>query len=331
MNIGYIEQENRPLNTIDKVKYLFGMAVFYNTRQGYVFKIPTNKKEKRMRIIIRNLQKQIEKRRIDTIVFSNNIINSKFYLDMEQEFLKEGKKILNGRKLMLEMNYEIFEYILNLQNTTMNRQDIFFLIKKDNSLDLQFLSRFIENCKTVNIVTNDIDRFKKIQERLYEKENILISVSNNKSKSLKKAKYIFNINMEQNDIEKFKKNRDAIIVNFKDNIKCENKSFDGINVNYIQIYFPDEYKEQFEQIDKLDEFDKARLYESILVRKIEEEKNRNLMLSKSQLQKRKTMAIDIITKDGIKIIGLIGNNGKIEEKEIMENGKKNIDKTKKVV
>ena len=55
-------------------------------------------------------------------------------------------------------------------------------------LNLQFLSKFIENCKTVNIVTNDIARFKEVQERIYENENILIGISNNKSKALKRAR-----------------------------------------------------------------------------------------------------------------------------------------------
>ena len=185
--------------------------------------------------------------------------------------------------------------------------------------------QFVENCKIVNIVTNDMERFKEIQNSLYKKENILIGVSNNKNKSLKRAKYIFNINMNKRDLEKFKINRDAIIVNFDNYVQYNSKTFDGINVNYFQISMPDEYIEKFENINECGEFDNVKLYEGILIKEIEMENKKVSMLSKSELSKRKNMVQDIIHRDGIKIIGLIGNNGKIEEREIM------LDKKRKLV
>lgn len=271
-----------------------------------------------MTLAIQNLLKQMRKAKVDTVVFSYKVINCEFYPQIQERLFENGYQVLNGRKLMGLMSYEILEYILNLQKTKMNSEDIFFLVKKDNTLDLQFLSRFIEDCKTVNIVTDDMERFKRLQDNIYEKENILISVSNNKSKALKRAKYIFNINMDKKDLSKFKVNRDAIIVNFKEPIKYDNNIFNGININYFQIDVPDEYVEQFEKIDELEEFDKGSLYECILIKKIEKERKRSVILSKSDLTKRKNIVVDILKEDGIKIVGLIGNNGKIDEGEIIQ-------------
>ena len=112
-------------------------------------------------------------------------------------------------------------------------------------MDLQFLEPYIENCKTVNIVTNDMERFKKVQDNLYEKEDILISVSNNKNKALKKAKYIFNVNMNKSEMKKYKIDRNAIIINLKENVKIDDTSFEGININYFQISIPDDYIEKY--------------------------------------------------------------------------------------
>ena len=203
----------------------------------------------------------------------------------------------------------------------MFKQDVFFMIKKDNNMDLQFLEPYIENCKTVNIVTNDMERFKKVQDNLYEKEDILISVSNNKNKAVKKAKYIFNVNMNKSEMKKYKIDRNAIIINLKENVKIDDTSFEGININYFQISIPDDYIEKYEVFCKENEFDTVKIYESILLRKIQSQKAKSVMLSKTDLKKRKNIEADIIKKDNVKITGLIGNNGRIDENEIIKNAK----------
>ena len=222
---------------------------------------------------------------------------------------------------MQYMNFDIFEYILKIQKEPMNKQDVFFMIKKDNNMDLQFLEPYIENCKTVNIVTNDMERFKKVQDNLYEKEDILISVSNNKNKALKKAKYIFNVNMNKSEMKKYKIDRNAIIINLKENVKIDDTSFEGININYFQISIPDDYIEKYEIFCKENEFDTVKIYEAILLRKIQSQKAKSVMLSKTDLKKRKNIEADIIKKDNVKITGLIGNNGRIDENEIIKNAK----------
>lgn len=326
MRVGYIKQEKIPLKIIDRIKYFLGMVVVREYEQGIVFQIPILEKEKKMNKVLQNLQRQIQKVKVDTIVFSEDCIHSAIYFKMEAFLNNMGTNIVTGRNLMHYMNYEILQYILRIQETNMKQEDVFFLIKKDDSLDLQFLSRFVENCKTVNIVTNDIERFKKVQDNLYHKENILISVSNNKSKSLKRARYVLNVNMGQKELEKFKINRDAIIINFKESILYRNPTFNGININYFQIYMPDEYIEQLEPVNELEEFDTTRLYEAILFKKVENAKKKIIMLSKEELDKHKNLVMDMIADDNIYVSGLIGNNGRIDESEFIQNYQKVIRK-----
>lgn len=319
MNVGYVKKEQKPYRFIDKIKYFLGIVGVHQFEQGYVFKIPVLEKEKSMDKIVAKLLKKIKKVNIDKIVFSNNIVDSIWYLKIEDELHKNNKDILNGRKLMKYMNYEIFEHILDLQKTKMNEQDIYFLVKKDKNLDINFLTKFVENCKTVNIVTNDIEKYKGIQENLYLKENILIGVSNNKNKALKRAKYIFNLNMTKKDMEKFKINRNAIIVNFENPVIYNNSAFDGINVNYFNIDIPDEYIERFEDINEMEEFDNTKLYEIILLNKIEKYNRSISNLDKKS--RRDEIVRNIIQNDNIKIIGLVGNKGEIDENEIIKNYK----------
>ena len=306
INIGYIKKADIPVKIIERVKQFLGIIKKEQYDVGTVYKIPRNIKEKKQEKFIQKFINELKKVKIDTVVFSEEIIN---------------KGILNGKRLMQYMNFDIFEYILKIQKEPMNKQDVFFMIKKDNNMDLQFLEPYIENCKTVNIVTNDMERFKKVQDNLYEKEDILISVSNNKNKALKKAKYIFNVNMNKSEMKKYKIDRNAIIINLKENVKIDDTSFEGININYFQISIPDDYIEKYEVFCKENEFDIVKIYESILLRKIQSQKAKSVMLSKTDLKKRKNIEADIIKKDNVKITGLIGNNGRIDENEIIKNAK----------
>lgn len=317
MNIGYVKNEITPYRLIDKIKYFLGIITIEQFEEGTVFRLPVFEKERKMDKVIQRVLKQIKKLEISNVVFSNEIASSRMYLKIEQAVLKDGINILDGRALMKYMDYDILEYIMNLQKTNMKQEDIFFLIKKEQNLNLQFLSKFIEKSKNVNIVTNDIDRFKSIQENLYEKESILIGVSNNRTKSLKRARYILNINLEQKDIEKYKINRNAIIINLKNTITYNANTFDGINVNFFKINLPDEYIEKFEKINECKEFDYEKIYESILIKKIEQKKD--MVLDKENFEENKEVISKMIEKDGVKIIGLIGNNGEISKEEIIRN------------
>ena len=277
---------------------------------GYVLEIPFNGSTDKM---INKVSKIIKKLEIDNIVFSNELIYTEFSFRVINN-LDKGT-VCDGRKLMIYMQYDILIYILNTQNIDVNNADVFFLIKKDNDLNLQFLSKFIENCKTVNIVTNHIARFKEVQERIYENENILIGISNNKSKALKRARYILNVNMDENDIKKYKINRDAIIINLKNMVYYNNPGFNGININYMQISLPDEYIEQFECINNQNEFDLTKLYEVYLMQELNIEKRKLIVL---KCEKVENIEEKIIKQDGIKITGLIGNNGRICESEFVK-------------
>lgn len=321
INIGYIKKADIPVKIIERVKQFLGIIKKEQYDVGTVYKIPRNIKEKKQEKFIQKFINELKKVKIDTVVFSEEIINSNLYEGIVDEICKVNKGIVNGKRLMQYMNFDIFEYILKIQKEPMNKQDVFFMIKKDNNMDLQFLEPYIENCKTVNIVTNDMERFKKVQDNLYEKEDILISVSNNKNKALKKAKYIFNVNMNKSEMKKYKIDRNAIIINLKENVKIDDTSFEGININYFQISIPDDYIEKYEIFCKENEFDTVKIYEAILLRKIQSQKAKSVMLSKTDLKKRKNIEADIIKKDNVKITGLIGNNGRIDENEIIKNAK----------
>ena len=304
MIIGYIKKENIG-------NRLFHRIEIRNFDNNYVIAIPDKyrKREKQ------KLVKYIQKLKIDAIVFSKDF-EEEFKLEICNMLSKTNVQILIGKKLMEFMEYEIVKYVLDKQNTNSKQEDVYIIFKKTDKLNLDFLKKFIENFRMVNVVTNDIEKLKRIQDNLLDDEGTLISVSNNKKKALKRAKYIVNINLNKEELNKYTVNRDAIIINIQENVKYDKTSFDGININYFDIQCPDEFVEIFEQIGE--NFDIVQMYESMIFRD---------NMHKTQLDN----VYKRISEDGIQITGLIGNNGKITDEELQKIHKLNLDKIRKLV
>lgn len=304
MIIGYIKKENIG-------NRLFHRIEIRNFDNNYVIAI-SDKYRKREK---QKLVKYIKKLKIDAIVFSKDF-EEEFKLEICNMLSKTNVQILIGKKLMEFMEYEIVKYVLDKQNTNSKQEDVYIIFKKTDKLNLDFLKKFIENFRMVNVVTNDIEKLKRIQENLLDDEGTLISVSNNKKKALKRAKYIVNINLNKEELNKYTVNRDAIIINIQENVKYDKTSFDGININYFDIQCPDEFVEIFEQIGE--NFDIVQMYESMIFRD---------NMHKTQLDN----VYKRISEDGIQITGLIGNNGKITDEELQKIHKLNLDKIRKLV
>lgn len=303
MKIGYIKEE------ILKNQFWRGIEIriFDN---NYVIAVSNKKKDRKK--IKEKLARIIKKLGIDAVVFSK---------ELEGDFKNDicemiNIKVVNGKKLMEFMEYDIVKYVLDKQNADTKKEDIYIVFKRDSNLNLDFLKRFLENFRLVNIVTNDVDKLKNIQDNLLDNEGILISVSNNKRKALKRAKYILNINLTKEELEKYRINREAIIVNIGENVKYDEPCFDGVNINYFKISCPDEYLERFEQVGS--QFNLAQMYESILLQ--------------DRVDKTKLEAVySRIKEDNIKIVELIGNNGPISDQELQKIHIQNLDKMRKLV
>ena len=267
--------------------------------------------------IKKKLIKYILKFKINALIFSKSL-ERKFELEFKEYIAQKNIniEIINGKKVMEFMQFDILQYIMEKQGTDMKQENIFIVFKNEKNLRLNFFTKFIENFKMTNIVTNEVAKFRNIQDNLLENENILISVSNNKRKALKRAKYILNINLKKEELEKYNINRNAIIINVRENIIFDNLNFDGININNINIKLSDECIEKFEMLNN--KYDIKKIYESILL-----------------CENIKSMDVEKIyekiKKDEVQVKEIIGNNGVIEDEELFKNKSMYLDKKLKLV
>lgn len=133
-----------------------------------------------------------------------------------------------------------------------------------------------------------MEKFKKLENQILEEDGIMITVNNNKRKSLCRADIILNVDFPQELLNQYFINEEAIIVNLKGNVKINKKRFNGININDYQITFK---KPNDLDCENLYLFDEKDVYEALLPRK--------------QFYEDR---IKMIEKQQVKIIKLIANN-----------------------
>lgn len=173
----------------------------------------------------------------------------------------------------------------------MNFGEVSILVNDFTNINIDTIILIANNIRRLNIITNHIDKCKRIENYLYEEFGIMINVSNNKKTSLAKSEIIVNIDFPKEILNKYRIYDKAVIFNVLDKITIESKRFNGINVNYYKISMPDKYE--------MDEFENEVMYESIIYKYKELDNIR-----------------ERIEKDKIIIKKLIGENGPIRESEI---------------
>lgn len=228
---------------------------------------------------------------IENIIKKNN--NAKIVLSKELKKYEKQLNIKNNRTIIYFV-YDILQYIMNKTNEELQLQKIYILANEYNEVNLNIIRNLIDKAKTINIVTENVNKYASLEEKLYNEQGILITVSNNKNKTLRKAEFIINLDFNNEDFKKYKINRNSLIINCN-NQKIQIQYFQGIIINNIEIDI--EEKEEYSEIYK--EFEKLDIYQSF------EDYN--------NISKKATL------------VNLIGNNGIINEKEIL-NLRKNIDK-----
>lgn len=176
--------------------------------------------------------KKIEKRiRNKNVVLSKEIKEEFHKLDEKQQskltYLKQLITFFETNKtIYTDYIEDIIKKVIEKEGSVPEEQTIYFLGKEANSKLKNIINNLKEKHKTINIVTSKIAEFSKLED-----EDVIIL--NNKRKSLKRARFVVNMDFNEEDLQAFSLNRKAIILNVsKENIK-DLPGFDGIIINNI--------------------------------------------------------------------------------------------------
>ena len=111
------------------------------------------------------------------------------------------------------------------------------------------INEIAQKFKNINIVTNNIIYFKKLEEEYLEEKGIAIAVTNNKRKSFLKTKIILNLDFPEEQLNKYTINDEGIIISIEEKIKIHKKRFNGKIIDDYNIEFKPDTK-IFEEVNK---------------------------------------------------------------------------------
>lgn len=249
----YVEKNDKP-NWFEKKLNL--IKVNENT---IVLPITDDCKEKNIEKIATKTNKIIRKySNSKKVVLSKEMYKEEKYINYLNML---GLEIQNGKWLFEILLPEIVEYIID--KNKMEKVNISILLNDLTDIEIENIKILARTYKTINIVTNHIEKFRRLEKQLQD-EGIIITITNNKKKSLMKSQIILNVDFPKELINKYNIQDEAIIVNIKEKIKINKKRFNGLNINDYEIDFRDDKKNIKALSDK---YYLKDLYESELYKK----------------------------------------------------------------
>ena len=280
--------ENKLGIILKLIKKMFFIIKLEKIKNGFIVLIPEYKKISKIRrnIIVNKNKKIIKCNNNIALCVSDSFkfLNSKI----------EEELVLDGKILMKEFAVEILEYIFNLKNQTTTLEDVYILVNEYSKANVELIKRLIWKFRTVNIITENMRKFKMLENKLY-KEGILITVSSNKRRSTRNSKYVINVDFSAEDIAKYNINPKSIIINLTKEKNLVDNKFNGILINNFEIDIDQNMKEYVEEF----------------LGKI----NNKIYLEYCLLSKQRNSKL--LEKDNVKIIQLQGVRGAIHKCEFL--------------
>ncbi len=232
----------------------------------------------------------------------NNIYVLEKELNTKEICNSIGIKIYNNEYIKKLLLKQIIEYIIKIKKVNLNELELTILVNDDSLINYYLIKELAISVKEIKIVSRNIYKFKELENNLWNKYGIAVQFSNSYKKSLLKSRLIIDLDFNEIEINEYKINHEAIIINCaKENLKIKNRFFNGVVVNSCEINLNEETIKKYNIKYFKNEFDDLNIYGSILIHKGINE------------------ALKAVDNDKICIYSLIGNNGKLCKQEFIKN------------
>lgn len=242
----------------DKPNFIFQLFHIIQLKEDKII-LPmeeNNQCKKRAKKLAQKTKKVLDKTVSKTIVISKEIQKQKEYVNLLHSYCFE---IVEGKWLFEALSCQVLDYIL--QKKAMEKKDtqVSILVNDLTENMLCNIKKIAKEYKRVNIVTNHLEKFRKIEKQLLDKDGIMITVGNNKKKGLSKSNLILNVDFPSELVNQYTIYENAIIVNIRGNVKIKKKRFNGISIHDYEIAF--DAREEFDY-DKDTKYKKCEIYEA---------------------------------------------------------------------
>ena len=213
------------IEKMDKHK-IFGKKVeIQNDEIKVYYKI---EKEKNLNKII----KKFLKLEINNVILDKTLWKSEKLINL---LYANNINLIDGKWLKKYMTIDILNFVITQKNIRKEETEIAITVNEITELSIEIIKILSKQYKKLVVVTNHIEKLRKIEKGIFEKEGILIVVSNNKNKSLLKSQIIINIDFNKELINQYQIYDEAIIINIEEKIKIDSIRFNGIIINDFDV------------------------------------------------------------------------------------------------
>lgn len=180
--------------------------------------------------IVQKIKNILENKKVRQLCIEKNLKNDIQFINL---LYSNNINICTPKWIFKQKTDEIISQIL--KDKKREETEISICINEVDSQIEKYIYKFAKEFKTINIITNHIGKFKKIEQKLYEENGILINLTNNRRKSLLKSKLILNIDFPKELINEFAIYDNSTIINWDDNLRIRKKRFNGKIIEEINL------------------------------------------------------------------------------------------------
>ena len=222
----FFVEENREsrdiVRRIKKIKQINNKIIIYRNLAK------TNLKNKIK--IVNLINKILDKEKVKQIVIAKEIKKDEQFIKL---LYSNNIKICNKNWIFRQCTDGIINIVLNGKKR--GESEISICVNEVDSVIEEYIYKFAKEFKRINIITNHIGKFKKIEEELYNEEGILLNITNNRRKSLLKSEIILNVDFPKELINEFSIYDKSTIINWDEPLKIRKKRFIGKIIEEINI------------------------------------------------------------------------------------------------
>lgn len=178
--------------------------------------------QKKAQILAKNIVNKLKNAIGNNVILSKEIKKQK---NLVNYLYSQNMNIIDGKWLFGILSDEAITYVVNKKKMKKEKLNVSILVNDVEDYVLENIKLIVRKYKRVNIVTNHLEKFKKLEKEIFEKDGIMVTVTNNKKKSLTKSNVILNYDFPSELINKYKIYDEAIILNVKQNVSISSKRF----------------------------------------------------------------------------------------------------------
>lgn len=240
----------------------------------------------------------LDENKIENIVINKDILNNRLFCE---NLVDKKKHIITGRKMYRVILLRALKDISYQMKYTLPKQKLALLVDDYCIENVDLIKSVAKEVKSLTVVTTDKEKFDMISQELFKNYGIIIKVVEKNTTNLNSANTIVNVDFPCYDMNKINIDKSCLIIcGFAIHYDIP-KNFDGIVIRKIEVIDAENTNHNIDDLSLCE----AKIYSYL--RKLKENDR-------------------IFEREGYRINGYFGENGKLTSEDFKNLGKKLLDK-----